>query len=465
MNNFTRQNAIVTAQLDSEGALIDADARLLNAHLENGGTHGGILALPALLELCQRARRLDMQLSRAVTVYCGETRQNIWATAKPGAEGATLEITGWSDSDAGDETSESSADAPEGRVDDTRRIGADGRIRLDAQFKILSMALGPGIPDMAPNNYILRTWTDIFDFPQLSGRFDETALWKQDWRIYDGQVMALRECGIKWLVSVVPEKSGADQPEGYNVYLRVVETENTIAPKPELLDSDHLEKLFSGQLGSTLRQPIGRIIANAQTIGEMLQGPLRSDYASYAKDIAQAGQHLLALVEDLSDLEVVEREGFRAAEDEIELGDLARRAAGLLAVKASDHNIRIDIPCEDETMPALGEFRRVLQILLNLLTNAIRYSPDGSMIWLRLERAGDRAQIIVADQGSGLSPEDQARVFDKFERLGRSGDGGSGLGLYISRKLARAMGGDLQIESAPGLGARFILELPYNFED
>jgi len=66
----------------------------------------------------------------------------------------------------------------------------------------------------------------------------------------------------------------------------------------------------------------------------------------------------------------------------------------------------------------------------------------------------------VADQGEGLSAEQQARAFDKFERLGRTGDGGSGLGLYISRRLARAMGGDVMIDSAPGQGARFMLDLP-----
>jgi len=68
--------------------------------------------------------------------------------------------------------------------------------------------------------------------------------------------------------------------------------------------------------------------------------------------------------------------------------------------------------------------------------------------------------VIIADQGPGMDAEQQARLFEKFERLGRSGDGGSGLGLYISRRLARAMGGELSVESAAGQGARFILELP-----
>jgi signal transduction histidine kinase len=95
-----------------------------------------------------------------------------------------------------------------------------------------------------------------------------------------------------------------------------------------------------------------------------------------------------------------------------------------------------------------------------LLGNAIRYTPEGSQVWLRVERDGARAYVIVADQGEGLSEAQQAKAFEKFERLGRTGDGGTGLGLYISRRLARAMDGDLTVESAPGQGARFILELP-----
>ena len=102
----------------------------------------------------------------------------------------------------------------------------------------------------------------------------------------------------------------------------------------------------------------------------------------------------------------------------------------------------------------------MLQILLNLVGNAINYSPAGSHVRVSVEGVGGRALIAVSDEGPGLAPAQAAKVFDKFERLGRGGDGGSGLGLYISRKLARAMGGDLTVESTPGEGARFTLELP-----
>src|SRR3546814_2937715 len=77
--------------------------------------------------------------------------------------------------------------------------------------------------------------------------------------------------------------------------------------------------------------------------------------------------------------------------------------------------------------------------MVNLIGNAIRYSPEHSTIWIRVEGEGDLAKVKVADQGRGIAPQDQDKIFDKFERLGRDEAGGSGLGLYISRKLARAM--------------------------
>src|SRR5678809_779026 len=115
------------------------------------------------------------------------------------------------------------------------------------------------------------------------------------------------------------------------------------------------------------------------------------------------------------------RDRFTTAPDRIDLADGARRAAGILGVRAQERGITIDAPKPGETAPAIGEFRRVLQVMLNLLGNAIRYSPAESQIWLRVESEGDHARIIVADQGEGLSAEQQARLFEKFERLGRSG--------------------------------------------
>ena len=220
------------------------------------------------------------------------------------------------------------------------------------------------------------------------------------------------------------------------------------------------DRVVGRDLAPVLRQPITRIIANAETIRTRLAGPIADEYANYASDISAAGQHLLALIDDLVDLEAVEAEGFSTAADRIDLAEVARQASGILGVRARERGIVIDAPKLGESLPAIAEFRRALQVLLNLVGNAIRYAPSDSQIWVRLEDGERLARVIVADQGPGIPAEDQPRVFEKFERLGRSGDGGSGLGLYISRRLARAMGGDLSVESAPGQGARFILDLP-----
>ena len=191
-----------------------------------------------------------------------------------------------------------------------------------------------------------------------------------------------------------------------------------------------------------------------------VDGPLAPHYVDYAADIANAGRHLLALVDDLADLNAIERADFQVAADDIDLADVARRAAGLLSVRAADTGVTIERPDASGHVPATGEFRRTLQILVNLVTNAVRYSPRGSAVSVVAERRGDTAVVRVADAGKGIAAEDQARIFDKFERVDPSEPGGSGLGLYIARRLARAMGGDLTVESAPGQGARFTLTLP-----
>jgi signal transduction histidine kinase len=231
-------------------------------------------------------------------------------------------------------------------------------------------------------------------------------------------------------------------------------------PAPDAFSEDAYSVDFGRRLDRSLRRPLGRIIANADSISAQLEGPLRPDYAGYASDIAVAGRHLMALVDDLADLQAIDRPDFSVAAEPLDLADVARRAAGLLNVKATDRHIRLVAPDADQSAPATGEFRRVLQILVNLVGNAVRYSPEHSEVRLLVGTSDAGARVIVSDQGPGIDAEAQERVFEKFERLGRDDAGGSGLGLYISRRLARAMGGDIGIESVPGEGATFILSLP-----
>jgi signal transduction histidine kinase len=285
-----------------------------------------------------------------------------------------------------------------------------------------------------------------------------TALAEQ--RRFDSQLAELRQGrGGLYRLAGVPLVDGQGRFAGYRGSATAVAPS---APRrePELPPRQSTPGAFGERLDRALRAPLARIIADAEAIGAQPEGPIRKDYADYAGDIASAGRHLLGLVDDLVDLQAIERPDFHPEREEIDLADVARRAAGLLSVRASSAGVRIDSPTATDSLPATGEFKRALQIVVNLLTNALRYSPEGGQVWMRTDREGDLAALVVADQGKGISAADQARIFVKFERVDPNEPGGTGLGLYIARRLARSMGGDIAVDSAPGQGARFTFTLP-----
>jgi signal transduction histidine kinase len=447
----------VTGRIDSEGRLVSGEPRLLALQRAAGGEEGGPLAVPQIAALARLARRLGITVSRPAVAAEGQADIDLWVRAEPADGGAVdLLITGWTTRSA-----RSPAPAAEAeRQADFLRASADWMWETDQSLRFT--AVSPAAAAAAggtPADYIGQQLTRLFrleeekegELPLL------TALAEQ--RRFDGQIAALRGGrGGRYRLAAVPLIDGAGRFAGFRgsatslggiVAASVAET----APEPDA-------SAFSERLDKALRAPLAHIIANAETIGAQPEGPIRGDYAGYAGDIASAGRHLLALVDDLVDLQAIERPNFAPDAEEIDLADVARRAAGLLAVRAAAGGVKIDAPAAFDSLPAKGEFKRALQVVVNLLTNAIRYSPEGGSVWVRTDREGDLAALVIADQGKGIAPGNQARVFEKFERVDPNEPGGTGLGLYISRRLARAMGGDIALDSAPGQGARFTFTLP-----
>ncbi|MDD3797999.1 MAG: HAMP domain-containing sensor histidine kinase [Novosphingobium sp.] len=448
---------LARATSDAQDRLIEAGEPLAGLQLRCGGELPGTIAIPALLELVRKCRRYGLRLAQAVQAQDGEDLVTAWVEVAPlagEADGCEILVASWKSVPL---KAESFAENAERRAMIDRQL-AELSARLDPQQNVL--AFDCLAPDLAPlaarmREGMGRPWTDFVD---IAGSSHRQPL---HWRLLDGASVVIEGSQRQWKASLVP--LGAPEPGSAGFELYFVADQPLARPSATVGEAGGKKKaaaVVSRDIAPVLRQPIARIVANAETIRTRLAGPLAEEYGRYAADIAAAGKHLLALVDDLADLEVVEAEDFSTAPDRIDLGDIARRAAGILGVRAQEKGIAIEPPREGECLPAIGEFRRVLQVLLNLVGNAIRYGAEGSRIWLRLERDGGQARIVVADQGPGLSPEQQEKVFVKFERLGRSGDGGSGLGLYISRRLARAMGGDLTVESTLGEGARFTLSLP-----
>jgi len=272
---------------------------------------------------------------------------------------------------------------------------------------------------------------------------------------FEGQAATVRPGGQRVMLSGSPIVDAGGRFAGFLGAARDDRAEST-----DTRPVDGFGDIFGARLDKALRLPLGRIVANADSIAERIEGPLAEQYADYASDIAAAGRHLLGLVDDLVDLQAIERPDFEARREEIDLADVAARAAGLLSVRAAEAKVTIDRSGLGDALPASGEFRRALQVMVNLIGNAVRYSPEGSSVVLTGERDGDFVRVSVADSGKGIAPEDQAPIFEKFARVDPSEPGGSGLGLYISQRLARAMGGEISVESVPGEGARFVFALP-----
>ena len=142
--------------------------------------------------------------------------------------------------------------------------------------------------------------------------------------------------------------------------------------------------------------------------------------------------------------------------------DLARsvaEAVQLVQARADEHGVTIAVAHRDESLFVAGEARGVRQILVNILGNAIRHSPDRGTVAVEIERRADRLIVTVSDEGPGIASTDQQRIFERYERVGDTPDG-TGLGLAIARRLARSMHGEIELESAAGEGAQFTLVLP-----
>ncbi|GAB5347490.1 sensor histidine kinase [Alteriqipengyuania sp. 357] len=455
------QTYIARARTDAKDRLIAADEPLAALQRRCGGEIPGTIAIPELREQVRKARRTNLRLGRTIHAFDGSDRIKSWMEIIPADEGTQPDADGSSGCSIGIVTWQA-APPPIERDDDAaaRRDAIDDALaelhaRLDPQQRVLTVHteaedLQPLYRRMSAN--LGQPWTD---FVNIEGSQHAQPL---HWRLIDQARVSIEDSPRNWTVRLIPLGEPNPGSQGFELYLIA---NRAWVRREQRRDRRADDGASVGRdLTPILRQPIARIVANAETIRSRLAGPLGDEYSDYARDIVNAGQHLLSLVDDLTDLEVVEADGFRAAPDPIDLADVAQRAAGILAVRAQEKSIGIAAPPAGQSQPAIAEFRRVLQVLLNLIGNAIRYSPEDSTITISLGEEGGEAKVSVTDEGPGLDAQAQRIVFDKFERLGRGDGGGSGLGLYISKRLAQAMGGDLTVDSKPDEGATFTLTVP-----
>jgi nitrogen-specific signal transduction histidine kinase len=435
----------VTGRVDRSGVLVAADAALLRLQQEAGSDLGSPLALPQIAAVVRSAITLGVPLSRSIIAAGVDRDYDLWVRVQPDAEGADIVIEGWTARPPTPPRLTLVISDPVAEdVEPTRPVhgfSVDSELRLTAMDASLAARLG--IDDSEIVGQPLTRFFILADdgdgtMPLLAALGS-----RQD---FEGQKATLRGTdGAGAVLSGVARRGDGGRFDGFdgNVEIEGERGSGTASSSARSVDP---------ALDAALRSPLDRIIAAADRIVDRTEGPLRSDYATYAGDIAAAGRHLLSVIKAMS-------EGQRSGGETIALTDAAAEAVQLVQARASERQVMIETIAPNVPVTATGDPRQIVQIMVNILGNAVRHSPEGGTVALMFGGEAGSVSVAVTDQGPGVALADQARIFERYERLEGSSDG-TGLGLAIARRLARAMGGDVTLDSTPGEGARFTLSLP-----
>ncbi|HSC32114.1 MAG TPA: PAS domain-containing sensor histidine kinase [Gemmatimonadaceae bacterium] len=220
---------------------------------------------------------------------------------------------------------------------------------------------------------------------------------------------------------------------------------------------------FLAAMSHELLTPLNAIGGYASLLAMGLRGPLTEEQRSDVDRIRGSQLQLLGLINDLLNFSRIESGRVPFSLDDVVLSDVVRDVAERMALQVSARRLieeRVDCP---DAVVARADRRRVEQILLNLLSNAVKYTAPGGRLTWSCSATGERARLTIRDTGRGIPADRLADIFEPFVQVGRGfarPDEGAGLGLAISRDLARAMGGDLMVESEPNVGSAFTLDLP-----
>ena len=221
---------------------------------------------------------------------------------------------------------------------------------------------------------------------------------------------------------------------------------------------------FLASVSHELRTPLNAILGFSELIGYQMMGPVGNKrYVEYAADIHKSGRHLLALVNDVLDLSKVEAGKMELRESEFSIAALIADSVALLGEKARNH-VSLGVECAPDIPTLVGDVKLIKQILLNLVSNAVKFTPEGGWVTIAAHYRGGRGvRIAVSDSGIGMSQADIEKALSPFgqidSRIARNHQG-TGLGLPISRSYAELHGGELIVASALGQGTRVTLLLP-----
>ena len=336
------------------------------------------------------------------------------------------------------------------------RTAMDGTI-IEANPAFVTIVGGTSAEQVIATD--LRTW---FSDPEVAARLD-LRRWhsghalETTWRRLDGGV-----------ASVVLDGVALEQGDGqyFLGFVRDLTAERArSAREREAIEASRAKTAFLAGMSHELRTPLNAVLGLSEALLEGTFGALAAPQLRSLETVHASGQHLLSLINDVLDIARVEAGQLPIEPERVGLREPIDESLALIYGQASQRGVRVvaELP---PVLPSVDiDKRRIKQVLLNLLGNAVKFSPAGATITLqaRMRPGNDRVELAVIDRGPGIPPEDRERIFEPFVTLDRSVArefGGAGLGLTMVKRIVELHGGSVQVDTTPGGGSTFVVELP-----
>ncbi len=218
---------------------------------------------------------------------------------------------------------------------------------------------------------------------------------------------------------------------------------------------------FLATMSHELRTPLNAIIGFSEVLHEQMFGELNERQLAYVDDVLAAGKHLLSLINDVLDLAKIEAGRMDLNLSEVALPEVLRGAVSMHSERAGRGGIELALETEPEEITITADERRVRQVVFNLVSNAVKFTPADGRIDISARLDNGHVEVAVADTGPGIAAEDLETIFEEFEQAsdGKQAEG-TGLGLPLSRRLVELHGGRLWADSEPGRGSTFRFTIP-----
>jgi signal transduction histidine kinase len=271
-----------------------------------------------------------------------------------------------------------------------------------------------------------------------------------------------------WDIVYVPVFDDAGRVDGLmlmsqNATERVGHEKLQQAHIEKLQDMDRLKDEFLSVLSHELRTPINAVMGFASIVADGVSGPLTEDQARYMDRILEGAEVLLALINDLLDMSRIQAGKFLLEPAPMDLAQVASQVVATTTHLAGRKGQRLVLDATPGLPTLRADAQRIGQVLMNLVSNAIKFGPEDRDITIRLRPEGARVVCEVEDHGEGIAEADLPKLFQRFQQLDMGATrkaGGTGLGLYIVKALVESHGGEVGVRSVPGATTTFWFALP-----